>query len=149
MATRDEVVAEALSWEGTRFSHQGRVKGAGVDCINLVIGTAINTGLLTQEQLNSFDIPEARAYGRSPNGELLMQGCDHFLDRIPFSAVKKGDILIFKFVDEPQHFAIVTSTNPLYMVHAYAHDRKVVHHGFNDVWKQRLVACFRFRGIQE
>jgi len=32
MATRDDVVTEALTWEGTPFHHHARLKGVGVDC---------------------------------------------------------------------------------------------------------------------
>lgn len=147
MVTRQQIVDEARTWMGTRFLHQGRMKGVGVDCINLVIGTALELGLITQDQLDNFDNPEYANYGRSPNGTLLLQGCDHFLNRISFPQVKKGDILIFKFVDEAQHFAIVTETNPIYMIHSYAHMRKVVEHRFDDVWRKRLVACYRFKNI--
>lgn len=149
MATRTQVVAEARGWTGTRWLHQGRMKGVGVDCINLVIGVGLDTGLITQEGLDNFDNPEYYRYGRSPNGELLLQGCDHFLDRVPMSDLKLGDILIFKFVEEPQHFAIVTESTPIYIIHAFAHARKVVEHRFDQTWKDRVVACYRFRNIED
>jgi NlpC/P60 family putative phage cell wall peptidase len=149
MATRQQVVDEARTWMGTRWIHQGRLKGVGVDCINLVVGTALNLGLITQEQLDNFHNPEYANYGRSPNGVLLLEGCNYFLDPIPFSQVRKGDILIFKFVEEPQHFGIVTESNPIYIIHAFAHARKVVEHRLDDVWKNRIVACFRFKTIED
>ena len=40
MATGLDVVRMARTWLGTPYHHQGRVKGAGVDCGGLVIGVA-------------------------------------------------------------------------------------------------------------
>jgi len=36
--TRAAIVAEARSWIGTRYRHQGSLKGVGCDCLGLVRG---------------------------------------------------------------------------------------------------------------
>ncbi len=43
---RQAVVAEARTWEGTPWHHQGRVKGAGVDCLMLIAGVFEAAGLV-------------------------------------------------------------------------------------------------------
>ncbi len=45
MATGLEVVRVARTWLGTPYHHQGRVKGAGVDCAGLSVGVAKELGL--------------------------------------------------------------------------------------------------------
>lgn len=146
MATRAEVVAEARTWEGTRFHHQGRVRGVGVDCLNLVVAVAEAKGLVSPD-FRWNDYPEYQGYGRSPNAPLLLSGCDRFMDRIEPAKVLPGDVLVFRFVTEAQHFAIVTGSNPTYIIHAYAQVRKVTEHRFDELWASRVVAAYRFRNI--
>lgn len=45
-AQREAVVAEALSWVGTPYLHEGRVKGAGVDCAMLIADVFCQCGLI-------------------------------------------------------------------------------------------------------
>lgn len=149
MATKSEVVAEARTWIGTRFHHQARIKGRGVDCINMVIAVATEVGLLAPDD-RVFDwenYPEYHGYGTSPNGSLLLSGCDRFMDRISIKDLQPADVIIFRFVQEAQHFAIVTSLEPTYIVHAYAQVKRVVEHRFDEVWLARAVGAYRFRGL--
>ncbi len=148
MATREEIVAEARSWIGTRFHHQARIKGVGVDCINLIIGVGMALDL-GESKFNWDDHPEYHGYGKSPNGTLLIEGCERFMKRIDRRDAKPGDILIMKFVEEPQHFVMVTEVDPTYIVHAYAQMRKVVEHRYDEAWRARTVAAYRFHKIDE
>jgi hypothetical protein len=43
---RQAVIAEARSWIGTPFHDRARVKGAGVDCLQLLIASYHAAGLL-------------------------------------------------------------------------------------------------------
>jgi NlpC/P60 family putative phage cell wall peptidase len=149
MATRKQVVDEARTWMGTRFHHQARIKGTGVDCLNLVIGVA-ETLELVPGGFKWDDYPEYHGYGKSPNGTMLIAGCDRFMDRISYDDLLPGDVLVFRFAEEPQHFAIVTQIgSPVYMLHSFAHMRRVVEHSMDKVWHERIVGCYRFRGITE
>ena len=148
MATRTQVIAEARSWMGTRFHHQARVKGVGVDCINLVIAVATELQLIAPDFVwESY--PEYQGYGLSPNEPLLLAGCERFLVRISLKEVRPADILILKFATEAQHFALVTQTEPTYIIHAYAQVRRVTEHGFDALWQSRLVACYRFKNLED
>ncbi len=69
------------------------------------------------------------------------------MDRIPVSEVNLGDVLIIKFAVEPMHFAIVTALNPMYVIHALSTVGKVVEHRFDQVWTNRIVRAYRFRGL--
>lgn len=53
---RQEVVAEARSWIGTPYVIRGRIKGAGCDCGSLLMSIAVNSGLMTDEELEVYSL---------------------------------------------------------------------------------------------
>jgi cell wall-associated NlpC family hydrolase len=46
MKKNHEAVAEAMTWLGTPYHHQGRVKGVGVDCGTLICEVYEKVGLM-------------------------------------------------------------------------------------------------------
>ena len=96
--TSELIVAEARTWLGTRFHHQGRVKGVGVDCAGLIVCVAQAVGVY---------ITDCSDYTRIPDGELLKQLCDQQLISIAHHDIAVGDVLLFRIEREPQHLAIV------------------------------------------
>jgi cell wall-associated NlpC family hydrolase len=144
MTTGADVVAEARTWLGTRWMHQGRKKGVGVDCIGLVGGVALALGL-TGAQEWAADA-ELHAYGRTPMPPQLLGGCDRFMDRIKITDAAPGDVLVMAFGIAPQHFAIVSRIDPMYLIHAYAQVRKVVENGAA-IAGARILRAYRFRGL--
>ena len=144
MTTRADIVAEARTWLGTRWAHQGRVKGVGVDCIGLIGGVALAAGVPGAQEWSAD--ASLHAYGRTPVPALLLAGCDRFLDRIKITEAEPGDVLVMAFATEPQHFAIVSRVDPMYLIHAYAQRRQVVENGAA-VAGARVLRAYRFRGI--
>jgi NlpC/P60 family putative phage cell wall peptidase len=135
---RDLIIAEARSWIGTPFHHQGRVKGAGVDCIGLGIGVGKALGLVPPEF-------EFTGYRRTPTGRTLI---DVMRDSGLVDEVYEphpGDILVFKIDQDPQHVAFLTDSNTL--IHSYAQARKVCEARYDSVWRKRYVTAFKFKGI--
>lgn len=47
-AQRQAVVAEAKTWIGTGFHHEARIKGAGVDCAQLLIAVFSACGFVPE-----------------------------------------------------------------------------------------------------
>jgi NlpC/P60 family putative phage cell wall peptidase len=139
----DAIVAEARDWLGTRWLHQASVKGVGTDCIGLVGGVGLR--LRVPEALTWAADQRCRGYGRAPDPKVLLTACDAYLDPIPVDAVALGDILVMRFEKDPQHFAIVSRLDPLYIIHAHAQARKVVEHRVDDTWRARIVRAYRFR----
>ncbi len=45
-ASRAAIVAQAYTWLGTPYHHQGRIKGVGVDCIMLIVEVYQSCGLI-------------------------------------------------------------------------------------------------------
>ena len=124
----NEIVEIARGWLGTKFKHQGRVKGVGVDCIGLVAGVAREKGIEFEDMLN---------YGRDPSGDELRCELDKYLTPC---GIVEGAVALFRIYNEPQHVRIITDVG---IIHAYAQSRKVVEHGLTAWWLERLVGCYR------
>lgn len=114
---RQMVVAEALSWMGTRFHHSARVKGAGVDCIQLITAAFTKAGVVDQPQIDFYPTDWFLHGAR----ELLLDGLlPHFEYLADGAAVLAGDLMLFKFGRAISHAAIVVTSQPqLRIIHAY------------------------------
>lgn len=134
--TREQLISEARSWLGTPFHHQGRVKGAGVDCVGVLVKTLSIFNLLTVDNTN---------YSRNPNGDYLIRMCELYFNPIPMDEILPGDILVFAWGKEPQHLALYTDIG---ILHAHVRVKKVVEHIYDDPWKKRTVAAYRIKGIK-
>jgi cell wall-associated NlpC family hydrolase len=97
---KEHVVAEARSWVGTPFKHQGRAKGVGVDCVGLLIGVARRLGIVAP----AFDVT---GYTRRPDGWTLIEECERHMGRVDQAELASGDGVIVRFDAEPQHFGFV------------------------------------------
>lgn len=124
---------------GTRWHHQGRVAGAGLDCVGLVAHACRAIGV---EGIDSTD------YGRTHDrGRLLHELAARF-DEVPLSAVAVGDILAFSWTDKnahAQHVAVVSGIDPLRIVHAHARQRGVVEHDAGIYWSEKIAAVYRIK----
>ncbi len=147
-STREQVVAEARSWLGTPFAHQGHVKGIGADCAGLVAGVAIALGLLPADWWQRDFAPHA-GYPRTPGAGLMPAVCRRFLRHLEPMHARPGDVLLLRFSTEPQHLGIVTPYHlgGLAMIHAYSRSSAVVEHRLADVWRARVVAAFALPGV--
>jgi len=148
---KKEIVKEARKWLGTKFHHQGRVRGVGCDCIGLIIGVVkelkISSGLFDKQgreiALHEFD---RKDYGKMPDGFRLKRELQECLNEVGIGEVEAGDILLFRFEENPQHVAIATDYNDgLGIIHCYMQAEKVVEHRLDDVWQEKLVSAFRIK----
>ncbi len=136
-AIRAAIVAEDRSWLGTRFHHQGRLRGVGVDCAGLVVQVAQALGL------SEFDRTD---YTPLPDGAMLQAACESQMHRLALAEIQPGDVLLLKFDRHPQHLAIVGDhpLGGLSLIHAYAPARKVVEVRLDEGWRQQVMAAYRF-----
>lgn len=141
--TTYDVVAEAKTWLGTKFHHQGYSK-AGADCIGLVCGVALALGIQGAQEWK--DGPY-HAYGRPPQPRFLIETADRFLDRADVYDLRLADILVMSFEREPMHFALVSSLDPLYVIHSLYGVGRVVEHRIDANWRGRIRMVYRFRGL--
>jgi cell wall-associated NlpC family hydrolase len=139
--SRDMIVACARSYCGVPFVHQGRTKEGGVDCAGLVICVAKELGL------SSFDVTD---YPASPDPQMMRKHLREQLDEIGFKSALPGDILWMRQDLEPQHLGIVTMLEPeVTMVHAFSKKPMTccIEQPLGRVWRQKVIATFRFRGV--
>lgn len=150
---REAIVAEARSWVDppTPFHHQASVKGVGCDCIGLLAGVGRALQIEGAADFARAMLDEFAGYGMDPNPALLRRGCGQYLVPIARKDVRLGDVLLFtmpKAKGEPKHFGIVSRLDPMYMVHSWAGGAKrVVENRVDAMWERRILACYRFRGI--
>lgn len=138
------VVAEARTYLGTRWEHQGRLKGVGVDCIGLIGMSALACGVPGAKEWR--EDRQYHNYGPQPSETRIYQGCDLFMDRIDIKEAGIGDVYIMSFGTHAQHFALISRENN-YIIHAYATSpRRVTENGLR-VWKGGLMRAYRFREI--
>lgn len=135
-AGRAAVIAHARACLGTRFRHQGRLPGVGLDCVGLIVHVVRAMGIGDYDYIH---------YGRLPYGGTL----EHHLGKAGLTVIDQaqalpGDVLLFKFDAAPQHVAIMTGHG---MIHAYLLARRVVEHRLDQHWASRLCGAFQFPGI--
>ena len=114
MATRAQVAAQARGWIGTKFAHQHRARGVGVDCVGLVIGVARELGLVPE----GFDVT---GYATTPDGVALPTQCAAVMQPIQRAEMGEGDVVLVAWNGgPPQHLGIVCTYRHggLAMVHA-------------------------------
>ena len=125
------VVAEARTWVGVPFRHQGRDR-RGVDCLGLPVVVLSALGALPP------DLPAVN-YPRTPQQNDLERGLLRYCTRLP--AVVPGALIAIKWQKAIAHLAIYTDTDTL--IHAYERQGRtsgVIEHGFRGMWRERLFA---------
>lgn len=134
MITPEDVIAEARSWKGTPFLHQGR-SARGVDCVGLVIVTLQKLGCLSQQ----FESPE---YGRVPKPGELRRKIEGYCKSL--AAPVPGAMVGFRFIGNETHVGIYTGEN---IIHAYQKRRQVIEHSFRGKWLERVTGCWALPGV--
>lgn len=135
MTTAQDVIAEARTWVGTPFRHQARVKGLGADCVGMIVAVGMKYGFIQADYTN---------YGREPHKAILERELGARMDWLGDVEPRPADVLLLKFLGEPQHVALFTGTS---MIHAYSSIGKCIEHGVDDKWRNRIVGVFRYRGL--
>jgi cell wall-associated NlpC family hydrolase len=109
--TRGEVVAEALSWVGTRYHHCADVKGHGVDCAMILVRIYCDLGIAP-----AFDPrPYAPQWYLHRGETIYLNWIAKYAHQV--DEPQPGDISLFNFGRHAAHGAVVI--DELRMVHAY------------------------------
>lgn len=141
MVTWQDIVAEARTYLGTPFHHQGRLKGVGVDCVGLVTGVAKTLGLAHHD---------SKAYARQADGETMMREMALCSKRVIGSSFKYGDVLVFWFAKKgvANHMGIATDVGLIHTYHSMSRGGRVVEVTLDDFWQKRLMAIYRFNDVE-
>jgi NlpC/P60 family putative phage cell wall peptidase len=139
MPGRSDVVAEARTWIGTSFQHQGRLRGVGVDCVGLVIGVARALGLADGWREQPYRKFPSEDFTRAVLGAHLVP-----VDGAP----RLGDVALIRWRNTANHMAVIgDAAAPFSLVHAYYVPGRVVEHRADTDWCSRIVALYRYRGL--
>lgn len=98
---RDAIIKEAISWLGTPYHHMASVKGAGVDCLTLIIACYRAVGIV-----QDLDVPFYRK-----DFMLHKEGEDYIAGLLQYSreveTPYKADVALYKWGRVFAHSAIV------------------------------------------
>lgn len=109
--TREEVVKEALTWEGTPYHHHGRVKGVGVDCAQLPAAVYEAVGLIPH-----VNPKYSEQWMMSRDEELYLSYVFPHAREITRDQIRAGDFVIWRWGRTFSHGAIVIE--PPMVLHA-------------------------------
>ncbi|HEY0236559.1 MAG TPA: NlpC/P60 family protein [Afipia sp.] len=140
--TRAAIIAEARGWIGTRYRHQGSLKGVGCDCLGLVRGVWRNCVGREPEMPPPYAPDWAEAHGE----ETLAQAALRHLEPVAGDEFSGGDVLLFRWREGfvAKHAAIATFDGT--MIHA--HDGAAVCEvALTPWWRRRVAYAFRFPGV--
>jgi len=140
MLRRDDILAEARSWDRTPFQWQQSVKGLACDCKGFVWGVARELGL-----------PEAdSSYARlmsysSVDLRLLREGLTALFDKA--DEMRPADVLLLKIGGRPQHLAIYMGGGR--MMHTARGPGRVMDVPMGNVWREATDSVWSWRGIDQ
>lgn len=142
-----QIVAETQSWIGTPYHHAARVKGAGVDCAQLLIAVYSAVGALPAD----FEVAEY------PMDWHLHRNEERYLNQVlahahPVDEPRVGDIALFRFGRTISHGAIVVEALGSFVdvVHAYRPARSVCvqNLNINAELQERFCGFYRMNGVK-
>lgn len=137
------MVEEAKTWVNTPYHSMAKLKGIGVDCVQLLIGVYENCHLIEGFDTGTY----SHEWHLHKGEERYLQGLLLFCDKV--SSMKKGDILVYQYGRCISHAGIYIGDNQL--IHAYV-DRGVIISCLDDVLfvdrkgKSRYRGCYSLRG---
>lgn len=136
-------VAEAQSWIGTPYQHQASVRGAGCDCLGLVLGIWRRLFGALPASVPAYSPDWSETGGQ----ERLWQAAQLHLLAKPVTQPALGDVLLFRMRAGAvaKHLGVqsLLSRSGGCFIHAYS-GRAVVQSHLGPPWQRRLVARFSF-----
>lgn len=142
--TPNDILLAARAAVGTPFKHQGRLVGKGLDCAGLLVHVARTLGI---------EPIQRDGYARMPsNGQLEATLEENvaagILLKVSPRDLLPGDMVLMKFEGEgaARHLGIVGDGT---LIHSWAVVRRVCEHTIDDAWRRRIIAGFRFAGVND
>lgn len=133
----DRIVDAARECLGTPWVHQARVRGEGLDCVGLLVDSVNRAGGAVHDVAN---YPRQSGGGHWLLAQLRLQ-----FDPVARDALRLGDVLAFQWAVAPWHVGIVSSLEPLAMIHSWVQVGACVEMKLNDVWRRRIHSAWRAR----
>jgi NlpC/P60 family putative phage cell wall peptidase len=131
MSTRAQVVKEAHTWIGTPYHHHARIKGVGVDCVQLLCGVFEACGLVPHVDTGFYPVD----WHLHRSEELFVKALGpHATQLQPAAPRAPGDVFLFRYGRTFSHGAIYVgddSDGHGLLVHSYI-GRGVILSGFHE-----------------
>jgi NlpC/P60 family putative phage cell wall peptidase len=136
------IVGEARLWIGTPYVHQASCRGAGTDCLGLILGLwrQLFGALPTHVPAYTADWSEPTAR------EDLLRAARRFLLPVEGREPMIGDVLLFRMRDGrvAKHLGVQSDIGETpRFIHAYS-GHGVVESALTDPWRRRIAARFEF-----
>jgi cell wall-associated NlpC family hydrolase len=109
---RELVVAEALSWRGTKYHHRASVKGEGVDCAQFLVRVYGDLQLIPAITIGEYSPQWFLHQGEEKYLEWVERYCHQVEEALP------GDIALYRMGRCLAHGAIILDAQR--KIHAYA-----------------------------
>lgn len=140
--SRAQIVAEARSFIGTPWQHQGRAPGIGLDCIGMLVAAAKSLGQSTYDRTDY-----------EPTGDMshLPALLDEHAIRIQINEIQPADIVVLNLQGQP-HLAIIGNypiAGQVTMIHSLVARGKVVEHRLDSVWRSKIVGAWRWPDVAD
>jgi NlpC/P60 family putative phage cell wall peptidase len=131
------VIAEALTWLGTPYRHQGSRKGVGCDCLGLVRGVWRAAYGEEPEEPGAYSADWAEAGGQ----DRLIEAARRHCREKPASEMAPGDLLVFRWRSRlpAKHLGILLE--PARFIHAYE-GHAVMVSPLVPQWRSRVAGVF-------
>ncbi len=141
-SVRSAVLAEAESWIGTPYRHQGAAKGIGCDCLGLIRGVWRAFYDADAEEPGAYAPDWAEAGG----ADRMLDAARRLFDEVPVAAAAPGDLLLFRWRPSMncKHAGILTGENRF--IHAYQ-GHAVLASPLVSQWRRRIAGAFAFPEI--
>jgi len=136
------VLAEAQSWLGTPYRHQGSRKGVGCDCLGLVRG--VWRALYGREP--EAPGPYTPDWAEAGKDDPLLEAAGRHCEQIPLEAARPGDLLVFRWRAHhaAKHLGILLDGERF--LHAYE-GHSVMISPLIPQWRRRIAGAFVFPEI--
>lgn len=133
------VIAEARSWIGTPYRHQGARRGVGCDCLGLLRG--VWRGVYGTEA--EAPGPYAPDWAEAGGGDALMAAARRHCREKACADAAPGDLLLFRWRPNlpAKHAGILVSGDRF--VHAYQ-GMAVTASALVPQWRRRIAGVFAF-----
>jgi NlpC/P60 family putative phage cell wall peptidase len=143
MVTREQIIAEALTWEGTPWHHRAWVKQRGCDCVGLLIGISRACGLIPADwQCPSYS-PEFHLHRREELLQATVEalGCLH----VALDAAQPGDFVLMHYQKSCSHAALLLPEQQI--LHAYLGAQRVLRERLHPALFRRVRFAYSLPGV--
>lgn len=135
----EAILAEAMTWVGTPYRHQGSLRGVGCDCLGLVRGVwrAVYGG---EPEMPGPYTPD---WAESGGGDPLLEAARRYCAPREPGGERPGDLLVFRWRAHhaAKHLGILLADDAF--LHAYE-GHAVMVSPLIPQWRRRIAGVFAF-----